>query len=52
MTTKVLAWSGALLVVLFLAADRVRAAYVLDDSVGLGRRFDGIGGLSGGGVSH
>lgn len=25
--------------------------YVLDDSIGLGRRFDGIGGLSGGGVS-
>ena len=25
--------------------------YVIDDSVGLGRRFDGIGGLSGGGVS-
>lgn len=25
--------------------------YVLDDSVGLGRQFDGIGGLSGGGVS-
>lgn len=25
--------------------------YVLDDNVGLGRRFDGIGGLSGGGVS-
>ena len=24
--------------------------YVLDDSAGLGRRFDGIGGLSGGGV--
>ena len=24
--------------------------YVLDDSTGLGRRFDGIGGLSGGGV--
>ncbi|KAL5460123.1 hypothetical protein EMCRGX_G033550 [Ephydatia muelleri] len=25
--------------------------YVLDDSVGLGRRFDGIGGLSGGGAT-
>jgi len=25
--------------------------YLVDDSVGLGRRFDGIGGLSGGGVS-
>ena len=29
----------------------VRADYMLDDSVGLGRVFDGIGGLSGGGVS-
>ena len=27
------------------------ASYTLDDSGGLGRRFDGIGGLSGGGVS-
>ena len=26
--------------------------YVLDDSIGLGRQFDGIGGLSGGGVVH
>jgi galactosylceramidase len=25
--------------------------YTLDDSVGLGREFDGIGGLSGGGVT-
>ena len=25
--------------------------YLVDDSVGLGRRFDGVGGLSGGGVS-
>ena len=31
--------------------DFVRADYTLDDSVGLGRMFDGIGGLSGGGVS-
>ena len=30
----------------------VRAQYVVDDSPGLGRRFDGIGGLSGGGVSR
>ena len=29
----------------------VRAEYILDDTVGLGRVFDGIGGLSGGGVS-
>ena len=28
-----------------------RADYTLDDSIGLGRMFDGIGGLSGGGVS-
>ena len=26
-------------------------SYVVDPSVGLGRQFDGIGGLSGGGVS-
>ena len=32
--------------------DLVRADYTLDDSVGLGRMFDGIGGLSGGGVSY
>ena len=25
--------------------------YIVDDTAGLGRRFDGIGGLSGGGVS-
>ena len=31
--------------------DYVRADYTLDDSAGLGRMFDGIGGLSGGGVS-
>lgn len=30
--------------------DLARADYTLDDSVGLGRMFDGIGGLSGGGV--
>jgi len=29
----------------------VSADYVVDDSGGLGRMFDGIGGLSGGGVS-
>ena len=33
-------------------AHHVRADYKLDDSVGLGRVFDRIGGLSGGGVSH
>lgn len=26
--------------------------YVIDDKIGLGREFDGIGGLSGGGVSN
>ena len=30
--------------------DSVRGDYTLDDSVGLGRLFNGIGGLSGGGV--
>ena len=39
----------ALLVVLII--DNVCAVYVIDDSVGLGRMFNGIGGLSGGGVS-
>lgn len=51
MTTKLLAWSKALLVVLVLANDYACADYVIDDSVGLGRMFNGIGGLSGGGVS-
>lgn len=39
------------LTVLIPNVDYVRADYMLDDSVGLGRMFDGIGGLSGGGVS-
>ena len=39
---------AVLLVATIAAADE---SYILDDSVGLGRRFDGIGGLSGGGVS-
>lgn len=30
----------------------IAESYVLDDKVGLGRTFDGIGGLSGGGVSN
>lgn len=30
----------------------VTQMYVLDDRFGLGRRFDGIGGLSGGGVGY
>lgn len=29
----------------------VNVTYVIDDTPGYGRRFDGIGGLSGGGVS-
>ena len=41
----------ALLRVLLLALTLGHArVYVVDDSEGLGRRFDGIGGLSGGGV--
>jgi galactosylceramidase len=31
---------------------RAQPTYVVDASVGLGRQFDGIGGLSGGGVSY
>lgn len=38
---------AVLLVATIAAADE---SYILDDSVGLGRRFDGIGGLSGGGL--
>ena len=30
---------------------RAQPTYVVDARVGLGRQFDGIGGLSGGGVS-
>lgn len=34
-----------------LCVGRINAEfYVLDDQLGLGRRYDGIGGLSGGGV--
>ena len=33
---------------LFLSFSPHSFGYVIDDSVGLGRRFDGIGGLSGG----
>lgn len=33
------------------AAPLLAATYVLDDSNGLGREFDGIGAVSGGGVS-
>ena len=46
------AWLKALLVILAVTTDNVCAVYVIDDSVGLGRMFNGIGGLSGGGVSH
>lgn len=54
MTSKLSAWSETFLLTLVLLTidnDRVRAVYVIDDSVGLGRMFNGIGGLSGGGVS-
>ena len=51
MNNKLLAWSKALLVILSLTIEYVCAVYVIDDSVGLGRMFNGIGGLSGGGVS-
>ena len=40
------------LVLLVVNIDYVRTDYTLDDSVGLGRMFDGIGGLSGGGVRY
>lgn len=52
MSTELLAWSKALFVIFVLASDYVCAEYVVDDSVGLGRMFNGIGGLSGGGVSY
>ena len=42
--------SGAVNLLAVLAVV-VSADYVVDDSSGLGRMFDGIGGLSGGGVS-
>lgn len=44
---------SVMLLCLSLQSGVIRGApiYPLDDSVGLGRRFDGIGGLSGGGVS-
>ena len=34
-----------------LVTTHAYSVYNFDDSVGLGRRFDGIGGLSGGSVS-
>ena len=38
--------------VLFCAQQQLATGkYMIDDTLGLGRRFDGIGGLSGGGVS-
>ena len=52
MITELLTWSKALLIILALASNYVCANYVVDDSVGLGRMFNGIGGLSGGGVSN
>ena len=49
-----LQWSAFLVLLLLISCvlKSVRAQYVVDDSAGLGRRFDGIGGLSGGGVSR
>lgn len=44
-------WLKGFFVLLALATEYVCAVYVLDDSVGLGRMFNGIGGLSGGGVN-
>ena len=40
-------------VILILEVQRTVSGhvYMIDDTPGLGRRFDGIGGLSGGGVS-
>ena len=35
----------------FLAGNLAASQYVISDASGLGRRYDGIGGLSGGGVS-
>ena len=52
MNNKLLSWPKALLVILALTIDNVCAVYVIDDSIGLGRMFNGIGGLSGGGVSY
>lgn len=37
-------------VILCVLARSDAQTYVVDDTPGLGRRFDGIGGLSGGGV--
>ena len=42
-------WRATFLV-LFLSIAEGDDIYILDDSPGLGRIFDGIGGLSGGGV--
>ena len=35
-----------------ICASNVGDVYVVDDSVSLGRRFDGVGAISGGGVSN
>ena len=45
--------SVGLICLLFIGCFFLRfgEAYVVDDSSGLGPKFDGIGGLSGGGVS-
>ncbi len=43
--------SIALLIIASLHIHRAGGSYLVDDVGGIGRRFDGIGGLSGGGVS-
>jgi len=45
-----MAWLVAVNLLALLAVG-VRGDYVVDDTEGVGKMFDGIGGLSGGGVS-
>ena len=52
MISKLTACLRTVLVVLAVFNDYSCADYIIDDSVGLGRMFNGIGGLSGGGVSY
>ena len=40
----------AVLIPLLVALSRADYPYLVDDSLGTGREFDGIGGISGGGV--
>ena len=50
--TDAVLFPGAVVVFILLVKSRPSDAkqYIVDDSVGVERRFDGIGGLSGGGV--